>query len=243
MRLSKRIYAICDAVKSGETIADVGTDHGYVPMLLIRNNVSPYAIMADISDGSLSKARQTFEQCCIETEPNQFRLGDGLECINNGEVDDIIIGGLGGLTISEILDADEAKTRSFRKLILQPRKHSGNLRHYLYTHGYDIVSETLVPEGKFVCEIFCAVPAEEPRREELYPVDDIRWKYPMTLADADIELLNKRVGWKIDSIEEEINNLNKSKRNVSAEIEQLEADRIYLRSLLDKCQENSSGMK
>lgn len=238
MRLSKRIYAICDAVSQGETVADIGTDHGYVPMLLVRSNVSPHVIMADISDGSLSKARSTFEQCRIETSAEQFRLGDGLSCIEKGEVEDIIIGGLGGLTISEIMDADPEKSHSFKKFILQPRKHSGNLRHYLYTHGYDIISETLASEGKFVCEIITAVPTEEYSRTELYPENDIRWKYPETLIQADHELLQKRVSWKISSIEEEIFNLSRSNRDVKTDIEILEADRTYLMELLEKCRKN-----
>ena len=153
MRLSKRIYKIADKVQKGETAADIGTDHGYVPMLLIKNGVSPRTVMSDISSGSLSKAYDTFELAGLNAAPEDFRVGDGLETICPGEVDDIIIGGLGGFTIIGILSDDIAKSRSFRKLILQPRKHSGNLRFFLYTHGWDIIDEDIAPEGKFVCEI------------------------------------------------------------------------------------------
>ena len=231
MRLSKRIYAICDAVSMGETVADIGTDHGYVPMLLMKNNISPYAIMADISEGSLAKAIETFNQADIPADDSQFRLGDGLECIRAGEVDDIIIAGLGGYTIIDILKYDIEKSKSFSKLILQPRKYSGNLRFFLYTHGWDIVREQLAPEGKFVCEIITAVPSDCDSREEPYPENDIRWKYPVEMALADPELFRKRLEWKYSSIDEEIINLKNSKSANSEKINELKADRLYLQEL------------
>jgi tRNA A22 N-methylase len=69
--------------------------------------------------------------------------------------------------------------------VLQPRKHSGTLRYYLYTHGWDVENELLAEEGKFACEIITAVPSCQERREALWPEDDIRWKYPERLTEAD----------------------------------------------------------
>ena len=143
MRLSKRIYKLAEKVHKGETVADIGTDHGYVPMLLVRDGISPAAIMSDISEGSLAKAVETFSLCGLKADPDCFRVGDGLETIAPHEVDDIIIGGLGGFTIIQILSSDLEKSRSFGKIILQPRKHSGNLRFFLYTNGWDIIDEDL----------------------------------------------------------------------------------------------------
>lgn len=232
MRLSKRIYAIAAQVNKGETVADIGTDHGYVPMLLMKNGVSPSVIMSDISEGSLSKAVHTFKECGISVPENSFRTGDGLETVAAGEVDTIIIGGLGGLTITEILESDPSKSRSFTKLILQPRKHSGNLRHYLYTHGWDITGEHLAPEGKFVCEIITAVPSSLTSRQAPYPEDDIRWKYPEALIKADRDLAVKRISWKIDSLAEQIENLSNSREEVTELTEKLKKDRQYLIDLI-----------
>jgi len=232
MRLSKRIYAIAQQVNKGETAADIGTDHGYVPMLLMRDGTSPYVIMSDISDGSLSKAVQTFDECGIDVPDTSFRTGDGLETIEPGEVDDIIIGGLGGITIAGILDADIEKSRSFSKLILQPRKHSGNLRYYLYTHGWDISGEQLAPEGKFVCEIITAKPSAFTHRQAPYPEEDIRWKYPPALVKADRDLAVRRISWKIDSLAEQIENLSNSRDDVTALSDKLKKDRQYLIDLI-----------
>ncbi len=233
MRLSKRIYAIAEQINIGETAADIGTDHGYVPMLLMKNGISPAVIMSDISSGSLAKAIQTFEMCGINVPETAFRVGDGLDTIEPAEVDDVIIGGLGGFTITEILQSDLDKSRSFRKLILQPRKHSGNLRFFLYTHGWDIVSEELAPEGKFVCEIITAVPVPGvTQREAPYPEEDIRWKYPEAIVKANRELAVKRISWKIDSLAEQLENLSHSTGDSSELSEQLKSDRQYLIDLI-----------
>lgn len=237
MRLSKRIYALADAVNQGDSVADIGTDHGYVPMLLMRSGRSPRVIMSDISEGSLAKAKETFElsHMADRVDASDFRIGDGLETVGKGEVDEIIIGGLGGHTIAHILDADTDKSRSFKRLVLQPRKHSGSLRYYLYTHGWDIESEKLAEEGKFACEIITAVRADVTLREPPYPEADIRWKYPESLTGADPELAKKRIGWKISSIKEEIDNLKKSGKDHDALLEQLGSDLEYLLLLNSKC--------
>ena len=232
MRLSPRIYALADTIQRGETAADIGTDHGYVPMLLVRNGISPYVIMSDISAGSLAKARETFRLAGLTAEEEQFRVGDGLTTIRSGEVDAVIIGGLGGYTIRNILSEDPDHTASFRKLVLQPRKHSGALREYLWQSGYTIIEEKLTTEGKFICEIITAVPDTVSRdRKPLYPTDDIRWAYPEAFADCDPVLLGRRLDWKLGSIQEETANLKKSRGDQTKRIRKLQDDYDYLLTL------------
>ena len=236
MRLSKRIYALADNVIDGDTVADIGTDHGYVPMLLIKQGRSPHVIMSDISEGSLAKARETFSICRLDEKVSEadFRVGDGLQTIESGEVDELIIAGLGGHTIKSILAEDETKSRSFRRLILQPRKHSGTLRYYLYTHGWDIESEKLAEEGKFACEIITAVASEEERRKALYPEDDIRWKYPEGIVSADPELALNRIRWKISSLEEQEANLSSGEAEHMGILKKIREDHDYLIKLEEK---------
>ena len=224
-------------VHDGDSAADIGTDHGYVPMLLIKQGKSPRVIMSDISEGSLAKARETFEYAHLsdKVDAADFRIGDGLETVEAGEVDEVIIGGLGGRTIVKILDADIDKSRSFKRLVLQPRKHSGSLRHYLYTHGWDIESEALAEEGRFACEIMTAEPSDRSFREAPYPEDDIRWKYPEDLIRCDHRLSRKRIEWKISSIKEEIGNLKKSGRDHEDLLKRLNEELGYLLLLNSKC--------
>lgn len=232
MRFSKRIYSLRDAVCKGESVADIGTDHGYVPMLLVRDKISPYVVMSDISEDSLSKAVETFSIVGIDIDRKQFRVGDGIATIEPAEVDDIIIGGLGGYTIRNILADDIDKTKSYSKLILQPRKHSGALRFWLANNGFRIINEILTSEGKFVCEIIVTTPDSNVTQIS-YPEDDIRWAYPESLKSCDKELLKKRIGWKLGSIEEQLNNLNKSGKEHSELDSKLRSDYKYLSSLIE----------
>ena len=236
MRLSKRIYALANNVIDGHSIADIGTDHGYVPMLLMKEGRSPHVIMSDISEGSLAKAKETFAAVHLNDKVSEsdFRIGDGLQTIEAGEVDEIIIAGLGGHTIKSILADDEQKSRSFGRLILQPRKHSGTLRYYLYTHGWDIESENLAEEGKFACEIITAVPCGFTLREAPYPEDDIRWKYPEGIVTADPELALNRIRWKIGSLEEQESNLSAGAEEHRDIIKKIREDRDYLIKLEEK---------
>lgn len=241
MRLSQRIRDICKCVNNGESIADVGTDHAYVPMLLLKNGIINKAIMSDISEGSLAKAKETFTISDIEVPDNLFRIGDGLECIDVAEVDDIIIAGLGGYTIIDILSSDEHKSKSFKKLILQPRKFSGALRKYLLTHSWQIDSEYLSPEGKFICEIIVASPSDNESKIIEMADDDIRWSYPESFVNTNYDLLKKRIDWKIGSIDDEIQNLSLSKNDCKRTINKLSNDKKYLSALLDKCFDNNFG--
>ncbi|MBQ6621656.1 MAG: SAM-dependent methyltransferase [Mogibacterium sp.] len=215
-------------IRPGETAADIGTDHGYVPMLLVRDRISPRVIMSDISASSLAKARETFQLAGLDAPEDWFRVGDGLATVAPGEVDVILIGGLGGHTIRKILEEDPARTRSFKRLVLQPRKHAGALREYLWCHGYDITEEVLTREGKFICEIIAAEPSQEIIREPLYRADDIRWAYPEAFRGCDRALLQKRLDWKTESIRTEIRNLSQSREDQRERIRKLEEELSYL---------------
>lgn len=224
------------AVRQGESVADIGTDHGYVPYLLLRDGISPFVILSDISSDSLDKARETFRQHPENLEKTDFRVGDGLQSIRPGEVDCVILAGLGGMTLRMILEEDAEKTRSFSHFVLQPRNASGPLRAALYGLGYDIENEQLIREGKFICEVFSAVRVTEPRPLP-YPPDDVRWQYPETFLRCDRVLAVSRLERALNSVRKEFLSQQKN-RSVSEErIRKLNRDRAYLKALLAKMYE------
>ena len=245
MKISNRLQALYAAVSPGESVADIGTDHGYVPLMLLRDGISDQVILADISSGSLAKAIDNFEEAGISLPSSCFRIGDGLEPILPGEVDDVIIAGMGGQLIQMILDEDIEKTRSYRKLILQPRNNSGELRCYLYAKGYRIQQEILAGEGKFVCEIIVAVPdpsapdeacVETGQEDRMLPYGehDIRWKYPEAFVTCDSALLAQRIDWRANRILEQIHSLEQSKTDQEERIQSLRADRQYILDLKER---------
>jgi tRNA (adenine22-N1)-methyltransferase len=165
VKLSERLYSMASAVGKGEKLADIGTDHGYIPIYLAQNRISPYIILSDISKGSLEKARYNCKKYGlsaryphkIEDSYLELREGDGLEVLKHGEVDTVILAGMGGKLIKEIIDWDLKKTLSFNKLIVQPRNNFGLPVKWLKSQAYSIVGLDLVPEGDRLVEIITAI--------------------------------------------------------------------------------------
>lgn len=159
LKLSDRLQKIANFISPGETVADIGTDHGFLPIALWESGKSPHVILSDINEGPLEKARENIEKYFPE-KVFDLRIGSGIRTISQGEVDVIVIAGMGGLLIADILADDLTKTKSYQKLILQPRNAQNKLRAWLMKNGFAIADETLVKEGKYICEIIVAVPEE-----------------------------------------------------------------------------------
>lgn len=152
MKLSDRLLAIANLVDKNNKVADIGTDHGYIPVYLLNNNIVQYAIAADINKGPLDNAKKEVKLNKLEDKVD-LRLGSGLTVIKEGEVDEAIIAGMGGVLISEILETSKNVAKSLKKLILQPMQASDELRKYIYENGYEIVDEVLVKEDFRLYEI------------------------------------------------------------------------------------------
>lgn len=157
IKLTDRLQVLADQIEKCETMADIGTDHGFLPIYLWENGISPKVIMADVSAGSLDKARRNAAALYPDVTFD-LRLGDGIQILQNGEVDAVVLAGMGGILMTEILSTDLEKSQSFRKYIFQPRSGQGRLRWWLVNHGFFITRELLVREGKYICEIITATP-------------------------------------------------------------------------------------
>lgn len=152
MKLTDRLLKIASLVSKGKKIADIGTDHGYIPVYLLNKGTIPFAILADVNKGPLENARKEVKYNNL-IDKTDLRLGSGIEVLKKGEVDEIIIAGMGGILISELLEANKEVAHSVDKLILQPMQAQEELRKYLLSNGYEIVNEVLVKEDFRVYEI------------------------------------------------------------------------------------------
>lgn len=230
--LTERLAAIANEIEKGESVADIGTDHGYLPMYLTKEEISPKVIMADISKGSLNKARRNCRGLMPEVKFD-FRNGNGLRVIKKGEVDVIVIAGMGGNLICDILGRDLGKAKSCKKLILQPRTAQGRLRAWLVRKGFDIVNEQLVREGRFICEIITAVPGEprESIKLNLEP-ESIKWEMPYWVANLKNPLVNEFISYKIDRENRILKSMENSKNIPAEDVKAIEDNIVYLESLL-----------
>ena len=109
-------------------MADIGTDHGFLPIYMVNSGISPMAVMTDVSESSLMKGQRNFREYADIVSGIYFRTGDGLSVLKKSEVDTVVIAGMGGKLIRDMMNADMKLTSSFRKFILQPRIRQGELR-------------------------------------------------------------------------------------------------------------------
>ena len=153
--LPPRLKAIADMVIAKHTVADIGTDHGILPIYLIRNRNLAKVIATDVNEDPLRKAGKLIQRHQL-AHRIELRLGDGLKILEPGEADSIIIAGMGGRLIRDIIKASPDVAEKAEQMILQPIQSASSLRKYLLTHGYLIKHEQLVKEKHRFYEIIHA---------------------------------------------------------------------------------------
>lgn len=142
--ITPRLQSVINYVK-GNIVADIGTDHAYIPIRLIEEKRAEKVIASDIKDGPVNAAKKTVLKYGAEKNI-EVRKGSGLSVLEKGEADVIIIAGMGGLLIEEIIKADLKKI-SGATLILQPMNGQYELRKYLLKNGFEILNEDISVEG------------------------------------------------------------------------------------------------
>ena len=142
LELSPRLQLLADWVPQGARLADVGTDHAYLPVWLTLHGCVTSAIASYLRKGPLERARETGRT--YGAERIDFRLCNGLADIRPEEADTIVIAGMGGENIASILAAAPWTADGQHTLLLQPQSHAEDLRRFLMDHGYAIRREALV---------------------------------------------------------------------------------------------------
>ncbi|WP_129596809.1 tRNA (adenine(22)-N(1))-methyltransferase [Anaerophilus nitritogenes] len=167
MKLTNRLLAITKFVKKGSVVADIGTDHGYIPVYLVTNNISKKVFATDVNEGPLNSAKETIKEHCLE-KYIETRLGTGLIPIKPYEVDTVIIAGMGGLLIRDILKNDLDLTKSIKKFILQPMVAQEDLRKWLIQNHFKIIDEKLEKEDHRIYEIMVVENGEQIVEDGIY---------------------------------------------------------------------------
>lgn len=164
--LSARLQLIADLIPHGSRLADIGTDHAYLPVWLVQQGRISFAAACDVNAGPLERARSTAQRFGC-TGALSFRLGDGLACVSPDEVDTIVIAGMGGETIAAILTAAPWTNGTDHRLLLQPMTKAELLRPWLAAHGYAIREEHLLYENHTYFPVLSVMGGAE--KKELTP--------------------------------------------------------------------------
>lgn len=161
MELSKRLRCAASLVTAGNRAADVGTDHGYLPIWLVEQGVCPRAIAMDVRPGPLERAQVHIREHGLEGKI-ETRLGDGLQPLAPGEADTLILTGMGGPLMRRILTEGEAAARAARELILSPQSDLRAFRRFLYENGYTVTAERMLREDGKYYTVMRAIPGPDP---------------------------------------------------------------------------------
>lgn len=167
MELSTRLKTIASFVSEGMCVADIGTDHGYIPIYLASEGFSGKAYAMDVNRGPLERARQNIKKEGLDGQIECI-LSDGMEGLPD-DTDSAVIAGMGGDLMEQILTRGEDKLCHVAELVLSPQSHWEKVRKFLHSHGYAIKKEALVREdGKY----YIVIKAVKGR--EAYPSS---WQY------------------------------------------------------------------
>ncbi len=144
--LGARLETIADMLGRFDTIADIGSDHGRLAVALLQQKNANRVIASDISALSLRKARELSANCGMEAQID-LRVADGLSGLEKGEADALVIAGMGGSLIANILATSIEIAKSTKRIVMQPMRGTADLRFYLHHSGFRILDERIVREA------------------------------------------------------------------------------------------------
>jgi len=202
IKLSKRLTAVAGMVPPGFVMADIGTDHGYLPAYLVITGITPSAIATDAKEQPLASAANLVNLLAIEKKVD-LRLGDGLSVLAPGEAKTIVVAGMGASTVVKILEETPQVLRKTSRLILQPMRDTSKIRTWLVKHGWEIIDEELVYEDNIFYEIIAAEPGNS-----VLSIEEVE-NGPVLLKKKH-PLLKNFIGEKIKTLETICRSLEKS---------------------------------
>ena len=148
-QLSKRLSAVADLITEGSKVADIGTDHGYVPVYLMMTGRALSCIAMDVRKGPLMHAQEHITASGLESVI-QTRISDGLANLQDGDADTIICAGMGGKLMQKLLRDTDPVKKGIKEMILQPQSELREFRQFLRQSGYCFLAEEMIlEEGKF----------------------------------------------------------------------------------------------
>ncbi|MBP3722159.1 MAG: SAM-dependent methyltransferase [Selenomonadaceae bacterium] len=209
MQIGERLLKITSFVNQNAKVADIGTDHAKIPIYLTQKNIISYAIASDKNDNPLQFAKENIRRFGVEKNID-IRLGDGLKSLKKGEVDTIIIAGMGGGLITKILSDAPNILKEISQLILQPMSEGNILRSWLMENKFLIEDEVLVKEDGKIYEIISAV------HGNMKKLNDAELMFGNIILQNKNELLKERINSEIFKEKRKIIGMEKSQKAMNA---------------------------
>lgn len=203
MNLSKRLEMNVSLVPQGARVADIGCDHGYASIWLVRHGISEKVIALDVNRGPIERAKEHIRQAGLEKQI-ECRLSDGTEKLSPGEADTLMLAGMGGPLMIRILEAGNGVLEKADTLVLQPQSEIGEVRRFLFRHGFQITKEkACVEDGKYyfaICARRSGYSGDETFRHDweyrygtylIQHRDPVLWEYLQKERDTCLSIMKK----------------------------------------------------
>lgn len=245
IKISKRLHALADLITEGAVLADVGTDHGYIPIYLLQTGKIRRAFAMDIKKGPLMRAKEHAEAFGLG-DYITLRLSDGVSALSKEEADSILIAGMGGGVMLHILEEGKEVIASAKELILQPQSEIERVREYLYQKEYLIDREEMVFEdGKYYPMMHVSLDREKQERPVYNSQEwQIIYRYGEKLLQENNKTLYQYLLDRIDQYEKILKHLQKQKKETAVKrreeiITELQYARAALEGGWEVCQSES----
>ncbi len=170
MELSRRLRAVAGLVESGNVLADIGTDHAYIPIFLVGSGRIPSAVAMDVNRGPLKRAEENIRALGY-SDRISVRLSDGFASLGEGEAQSAVIAGMGGPLMIRILSEGKRIVHTLRECILQPQSEIEKVRAFLTGEGFSFIREDIVEEDGKYYPMMKVRPPSGDRREAGYRDD------------------------------------------------------------------------
>ncbi len=229
IKLSKRLKQIANFVETDARLADIGSDHGYIPLWLVKKEIIPFAIAGEVVPGPYQRLTDAVRSHNLQ-EHIETRYGSGLDVIEEeDQIDTVIIAGMGGLLIIDILQEGKQnnKLKNIDHLILQPNKDEPELRRWLIDHGFSIEDEALVEDKSKIYEIISAKPGKQENKLEM---SEENFKFGLFLKEKYPELFHKK--WQAEYDKRRTIKDNILKHSTDYDTNQLEKELEQIREAL-----------
>jgi len=227
MELSNRLKVVAAFVTAGYAVADIGTDHGYIPIYLAKNG-SPRVLAMDINEGPLSRAADHIKSYHLESII-ETRISDGMQNLNSDEVQSVVLAGMGGALVIRILSDWPEVTAAIEEFVLQPQSELVKVREYLQINNFIVQEEEMVlEEGKFY-------PVMHIKHGYEAPYTPMELRYGRRLLKAKHPLLHQYITREIEQKEQILSQLAKLQSEAAAERRRdIEAELICSREALER---------
>ena len=230
MALSKRLRAIAEMVPSGGVTADVGADHGALLCELVLSRRISRGIGTELNTGPLKRAQALVEALDLQ-ESIDLRLGDGLTPIMPSEASTVVIAGLGGRLMADILDRDKDIAQTAECLILQPMTAHARVRYWLRINGWVITEEAVILEKGFIYQIIKArqgVMRDLSAPEARYGPLLLKQRHPLIIEAVRKDFIH------LQGIIAQMVNIHKDKDKLDDLVRKAECMELFIRCLQEK---------